>query len=474
MMQTINLTQNNFKMPPIVYMVQNDTGRSLKMILDDVTLAGTETGAVAIRRSDGSYYTITATLVAADNAFTIEADQALTQPGKTECQLKVTYSNNDVISSYTFCIMVQPSTDGVPEEQLGISAQDLIDAAAQLVYANGDTKTALLQIAEKTAYIDANGQDYYDALFDALYPPVRATSVTLNKNSLVFGSSGVSETLTASVLPNNHEDTVVWGTSDSSVAVVSDGIVTSVGNGSATIYATCGPVHASASVIVSGVTLESISATYTQSGTVYDTDSLDSLTPDLVVTATWSDASTTIVPSTAYTLSGTLEWGTSTITVEYGGKTDTFSVTVSWVYTLTAFRACNSAWSGSLIDTKLETTSNNKRASSDPVACILKAGTYEISCPSAFYFGPHLASAVDADPTFEGIDFTNTGAIKTFWTGTATRLLSGGWQQNSYTMTVSEDALFACNFKIGSAGTTAFNSTYLAQLLAGFTVTRIA
>lgn len=76
-------------------------------------------------------------------------------------------------------------------------------------------------------------------------------------------------------------------------------------------------------------TLSSISAVYTQSGTVYDTDTLDSLKSDLVVTATYSDSSTSTVASTDYTLSGTLTTGTSTITVSYGGKTTTFSVTVT-------------------------------------------------------------------------------------------------------------------------------------------------
>lgn len=74
-------------------------------------------------------------------------------------------------------------------------------------------------------------------------------------------------------------------------------------------------------------TVVSISAVYTQSGTVYVTDTLDSLKTDLVVTATYDDSTTGIV--TAYTLSGTLEIGTSTITVSYSGKTTTFTVAVS-------------------------------------------------------------------------------------------------------------------------------------------------
>lgn len=80
-------------------------------------------------------------------------------------------------------------------------------------------------------------------------------------------------------------------------------------------------------------TVSSISALYTQSGTVYDTDSLDSLKSDLVVTATYVDQSTYTVPSAEYTLSGTLTEGTSTITVSYEGKTTTFTVVVTHTIT---------------------------------------------------------------------------------------------------------------------------------------------
>ena len=74
-------------------------------------------------------------------------------------------------------------------------------------------------------------------------------------------------------------------------------------------------------------TLTSITCVYTQSGTVYDTDTLDSLKTDLIVTAHYDNGTTQTV--TAYTLSGTLTVGTSTITVSYNGKTTTFNVTVS-------------------------------------------------------------------------------------------------------------------------------------------------
>lgn len=73
----------------------------------------------------------------------------------------------------------------------------------------------------------------------------------------------------------------------------------------------------------------SISAVYTQSGTVLNTDDLDDLKEDLVVTASYEGGTTGVVDSEDYTLSGALTVGTSTITVSYAEKTTTFSVVVT-------------------------------------------------------------------------------------------------------------------------------------------------
>ena len=77
----------------------------------------------------------------------------------------------------------------------------------------------------------------------------------------------------------------------------------------------------------SDVELISINAVYTQTGTVYSTDTLDSLKADLTVTGEMSDESTITISD--YILSGTLTEGTSVITVNYDGKTTTFDVIVS-------------------------------------------------------------------------------------------------------------------------------------------------
>lgn len=73
--------------------------------------------------------------------------------------------------------------------------------------------------------------------------------------------------------------------------------------------------------------LQSISAVYTQTNVIREGDSLDALKSDLIVTAQYSGNLSKRV--WRYTLSGSLREGTSTITVNYNGKSDTFSVIVS-------------------------------------------------------------------------------------------------------------------------------------------------
>lgn len=155
----------------------------------------------------------------------------------------------------------------------------------------------------------------------------QVTAISISDSSASISGAGTKQ-LTAATTPAGG--TVSWTSSDPTIASVSTGgLVTGVSNGVATITARSGDKTATCTVTVSGfATLASISAVYTQTDTVNTTDSLDSLRDDLVVTGTYSDSSTATI--TDYTLSGTLTAGTSTITVAYGGKTDTFDVTVAY------------------------------------------------------------------------------------------------------------------------------------------------
>lgn len=145
-------------------------------------------------------------------------------------------------------------------------------------------KIALLNCFANVAWIGDDGQDYYDALYDALYPetpPAQLVSITA-----AFDQTGV---------------------------------------------------------------------------TIYDTDTLDDLKPYLTVTAEYDDSTTEEV--TNYVLSGTLTIGTSTITVSYGGMSDTFSVTVTDSKSWTLTRGVDNSGVGAIVYISDPTTTRGIYAS---------------------------------------------------------------------------------------------------------------
>lgn len=138
--------------------------------------------------------------------------------------------------------------------------------------------------------------------------------------------------------------------------------------------------------------LSSISAVYTQSGTVWTTDTLDSLKTNLVVTAHYSDSTSEVLAGSAYTLSGTLTEGTRTITVGYGGKTATFTVVVTQKQKNTV------AWVGGGTSSSHTVTNND--------------GTYilgytEKDTPSADYYQAWATDCVQGEKLYLNFDNDN-------------------------------------------------------------------
>lgn len=79
--------------------------------------------------------------------------------------------------------------------------------------------------------------------------PVMCTGISLDKTELVFTASG-SQTLTATVTPNDCTEEVTWESSAADVATVFDGVVTAVADGDAVITARCGSYSAVCNVSV--------------------------------------------------------------------------------------------------------------------------------------------------------------------------------------------------------------------------------
>ena len=343
-MQTIKLNMTPGGANQRVYLSQYDVGRQIAFLLYDedgaYTPASGATAKIRATKPSGFAFDVAGTI--SGNTVTVTITETMSaESGIFPAEIRIT-KDSDIIGTANFLWNVERSThpdgtvDGNTEAKglmqaimAAISDAEQAAADARDAGMSDDIKQALLNCFAHVAWIDDQGQAYYDALCDALYPPIPATAITLNKSTLKMTTLNSTETLVATVTPADTTDSVVWTSSDPTVASVDQtGTVTAVAYGSATITAKAGSVTATCSCAV--VSLSSISAVFTQgTHTVYSDDTLDSLKPYLVVTATYSDSSTAVVPDSDYTLSGTLTVGTSTITVTYGEETDTFTVTVT-------------------------------------------------------------------------------------------------------------------------------------------------
>ena len=190
-----------------------------------------------------------------------------------------------------------------------------------------DVKTALLQLAQKVAYIDEDGTGYYQDLYSAFYPSRTLSYITCTFNQ---GANVIYDNASLNSLKQYLTVTAYYGDDTTEDVTASAVLSGTLEVGTSTITATYSGKTATFTVTVTAAPeLTSIEAVFTQGAAViYDTDSLDDLKQYLVVTATYDDSSTADVTDLV-TLSGTLTAGTSTIVASYEGETDTFTVTVT-------------------------------------------------------------------------------------------------------------------------------------------------
>lgn len=128
--QKVTLYNNKFTVPPVINAVQNDTDRQVEAYFGDFTLQVGMTGKLSFIRSDGTHYEVSATLNTGANTATAELDQALTQAGVTQAQLKITDSGN-VGSTFTFMIKVQPDVAGALTPQQGVTVIEAVELSEQ-------------------------------------------------------------------------------------------------------------------------------------------------------------------------------------------------------------------------------------------------------------------------------------------------------------------------------------------------------
>lgn len=224
---TVNVTPG--AMPPTVHVSEYDIGRTYTVTINGqngsafniptgttATVEGTLNGVIG--------FTTGATISGSNVSFTL-TESMTARSGKAWCKIKLTL-NDEPIQTCAFVLAV---------DRAGVEADTVIGASGfeqQIVDAVNDwlddhppatggmseaVKQALLDCFEHVAWIDADGQDYYDALYAALYPPVDVLSI-----SAVFtqGSAVIYETDSLDTLKQYLTVTATYD--DSSTGVVTN------------------------------------------------------------------------------------------------------------------------------------------------------------------------------------------------------------------------------------------------------------
>ena len=213
--QVIHLSAVKYGEQPFVYMVQGDTGRTLRMYVDE---EGDNIGAIPgitarlyFRRSDGTYYNEPVLIhidygeqeEILDAYYWCQLDQALTQPGVTQCQLRTEWeSGNDTntVSTYTFKIIVIPSVSGVSEEQVGYSLEEMADVIAEANFVSTEIPSLQDRLSDvqddigdmsqlitekKTSLVDAINDAFTNGGADGLY--YENNQLYLTKDGVIVG-----------------------------------------------------------------------------------------------------------------------------------------------------------------------------------------------------------------------------------------------------------------------------------------------
>lgn len=178
---------------------------------------------------------------------------------------------------------------------------------------------------------------------------IPAESIELNKTTLAL-IKGASETLVATVKPDDTTFEVTWSSSNDAVATVEqDGIVTAVGGGEATITAQAGDKKATCSLTVT-VPVESISLdketlelweeeSVTLTATVLPDDATDK-------TVTWSSSSPEIASVDQEGNVKAKKAGSATITAKAGEKQATCQITVQEKPTVSSIKFDTDSYNG--------------------------------------------------------------------------------------------------------------------------------
>lgn len=176
-------------------------------------------------------------------------------------------------------IYVQDSSQGVPgyvppavggsQGTLGINKDKLVSSLAQLTQAQIDANAQAYEQALQVALDGASTQEQVNEqtqiVSQLLAQKVPATDITVTPDEVTL-MVGQTQALTATVTPEESNDTVVWYSENTHVAQVTDqGVVRAVGEGATVITAQANEtVKETVTVTVTGIATQTITLSQTQ------------------------------------------------------------------------------------------------------------------------------------------------------------------------------------------------------------------
>jgi uncharacterized protein YjdB len=356
--QSVESAVNNI----VTSIVIHSTSVSLNKTSDTLTVGGTDTlkaeilpnnttnQAITWKSSDNTIATVddtgnvtavsagtaTITVTTADGSNTATCNITVTNPvvNVTSVSLNKTSDNLSVGDTDTLTATVLPDN---------ATSQGVTWTSSDNSVVKVDSKGDITAIGTGTATIivtTADGSNTAVCNITVTNPVVNVTSVSLNKTSDNL-SVGDTDTLTATVLPDNATSQgVTWTSSDNSVVKVDNkGDITAVGTGTATIIVTtadgsnvttCNVTVTSPITNVKSVSLNKTKDILTVGGTDMLTANVapDNATNQII---TWTSSDNSIVTVDNVGSMTAVSPGTATITVttEDGNKTATCNVIVT-------------------------------------------------------------------------------------------------------------------------------------------------
>lgn len=250
--------------PPVIHLSQYDSDFTLVFNLyastGTFTVPTGTTAEIRGTKRDGNGYDADATV--SGTTVTVTGNEQMTAIAGANIYEIALYKNSKQLFTSNFILAVEPSaldantitSESVLKElndiiagaatatQAALDAEDALEEvesiASDLLGFNDDTKQALLDCFAHAAWINADGQNYYDALEDALYPQYPMISASFNSRGHVVFTSDSLDSLKDYLTVTYFETRESEGVALSSSEYTLSGTLSSGSNSITVLYST--------------------------------------------------------------------------------------------------------------------------------------------------------------------------------------------------------------------------------------------